>query len=160
MRPFVHVGLTVALVLAPALCCCKARGLGATAHAAHASAPTPTPESVPAIPVESCTKAKSSCCHEPTEAPESVPATPTENQPAQPANPDSCACNTQRPDAAHTETKPVVAAAEPTGELLAVAASVVGSLEHFGLVWRSHPPDWTGVDTRSEALFARHVLRC
>src|SRR5258705_6960926 len=70
-RALLHVGLAVALVLTPTLCCCKARWFGASAHAAprpaHAACPIPAPVPAPQ-PVESCCmKAKTSCCHESTQ---------------------------------------------------------------------------------------------
>jgi hypothetical protein len=155
MQALTRVGLAVLLVLTPAFCCCKTRGLTATAR----TAPRPAPEQAP---VESCRlKAKHSCCDtlpEQQDAP--TPVTPIEHKPTKPASPDGRACCLARPDAAQTEGKPVVAAAEPTGELLAVAALLAGSPEHLVLVRRSHPSDRAGVDARSAALFARHVLRC
>jgi hypothetical protein len=154
MRAFVHVGLAVAIVLVPTLCCCKLGWLNTPAYAA----PSSTQTSTSAAPAESCcVKTKPSCCHEKAPKPEQKP---TQHKPAKPTTPDACGCCTERPDAAQTETKPVVAAAEPTGEWLAVTALVAGSPEHFGLVRRSHPPDGTGVDARSAALFDRHVMRC
>jgi hypothetical protein len=103
-------------------------------------------------------KTKSTCCHEALPAPKPVPTKPTESKP--PADPESCACCAERPAAAQTETKPVVAAAQPTGELIAVAVLVAGSPEHLGLFRGSHPPERTGVDARSAALFDRHVMHC
>ena len=165
MRALVHVGLSVAFVLAPTLCCCKARGLGAVVHAAPAPGHASCPNPLPAQPVEvesCCVKAKTSCCHESNDAPQSAPAKPTGSKPAEPSAPGSCACCVERPDAAQTETKPTVAAAEPTGELLslAVAALAAGTSEHPGRFRGSHPSDRTGVDARSAALFERHVMRC
>jgi hypothetical protein len=103
-------------------------------------------------------KVKSTCCHEALPAPKPAPAEPTESKP--PTAPESCACCTERPDAAELEAKPVVASAQPTGELITVAALVAGSPEHLSLFRGSHPPERTGVDARSAALFDRHVMRC
>ncbi len=91
--------------------------------------------------------------------PKSAPAKPADSKPAKPSAPESCACCVERPDAAKTESKPTVAAAEPTGELrsLAVAALAAGSPEHTG---RFRGVDRSGVDARSAALFARHVMHC
>jgi hypothetical protein len=108
-------------------------------------------------------KVKSTCCHEAPAAPKHVPTKPNEPQPAEsqpPADPQSCACCAERLGAAQTETKPVVASAQPTGELIAVTALVAGSPEHLGLFRRAHPSERTGVDARSAALFDRHVMRC
>jgi hypothetical protein len=152
MRALVHIGLAMALVVAPTFCCCKVRGLGAVAHAA------PAPQPASPLPVESCgMKAKASCCHIPKAPP--APTEQPDSSPAKPAGSNSCACCGERPDAAQTESKPTVAAAEPTGELLAVAA-VAGFPEHAARSCGTHPTGRAGVDARSAALFERHVLRC
>src|SRR5437764_1004885 len=121
MRALIHIGLAVALVIVPTFCCCKARGLGAVTHAAPAQMPAPS--QLPEVPpVESCcVKAKTSCCHIhiPGDTPKPSPAKQPDSKPVKPAAPsESCACCGERPDAAQTESKPTVAAAEPTGELL------------------------------------------
>jgi hypothetical protein len=56
----------------------------------------------------------------------------------------------------------VIAPPEFTGELLPVAflVSVAIPFEHLGLLGGLDPPERAGVDTRSEALFSRHVMRC
>jgi hypothetical protein len=156
-RALVHIGLTVAIVLAPTLCCCKVRGLGA---AAHASAPN-SPQSAPLpAPTDSCHVKKTSCCHEAPKSAPKAPAKPTEHKPAPQPAPDPCACCGERPDVAQTESKPSVSAAEPTGELLPLVSAVAGSLEHLGLVRGAYSTDRAGVDARSAALFERHVMRC
>jgi hypothetical protein len=156
MRALVHVGLAVVITLAPVFCCCKVLGSGAGAHAAPAPAPPATPR-----PVESCcapaAKPHKSCCDEIEE-----PAPTPDDQPAAPKSPASCACCAERPTAAQTESKPQVAAAEPTGEILPPAhfALAAGLPAHSGLFRGLHPPDFAGADARFEALFLRHTLRC
>jgi hypothetical protein len=149
-RALVHIGLALALVLAPTLCCCQVRGLGAVAHAA--------PSQLPQLPAPSdpCQSKKKSCCHESPKA----PTKPTDHKPAPQHAPSACACCAERPDAAQTESKPTIAAAEPTGELLPLANALAGAPEHLGLVRGLSPTDRTGVDARSAALFDRHVMRC
>lgn len=156
MRALVHIGLAVAIVVAPTFCCCKVRGLGAVAHAA------PTLQPASPLPVEPCgKKVKASCCHIPKDTPRPAPAERPDSEPAKPAGSDSCACCGERSDAAQTESKPTVAAAQPTGELLPLAAAAVaGFPEHAAWSCGTHPPDRAGVDARSAALFERHVLRC
>jgi hypothetical protein len=159
-RALVHIGLAAVVALAPVLCCCKARGLNAASQAT----PPSTPVSLP-LPTESCCfvsiTPKKTSCHE-SALPEPVPAKPTEHKPATPRTPAPCVCCDERPAAAHTESKPQVAAAEPTGELIASAmvSLVAGCPEHFGLFRGLHPPDRVGVDVRFDTLFVRHVLRC
>lgn len=150
-RTLVHVGLAAMFVIAPALCCCQARVFSDAAHAAPASPqPTQTPQ-----PEESCCKKVRSCCHE-----EGEPPAPGKHAPEPAPRHDSCACNTERPDAAQTESKPTVAAAEPTGELVALPhAALVASPAHRGSSRGARPPH-AGTDAKSAALFDRHVMRC
>jgi hypothetical protein len=153
-RVLVHIGLSALLVIAPALCCCKARELGSAVRAA------PLPAPAPAAPVHSCCVKTHSCCHDALPDAPKPTAEPTQHHQKPQSTPSSCACCAERPAAAQTESKPTVAAAEPTGELLPLFdAALVGSPEHFGPV-RGQPPDRTGVDARSAALFERHVMRC
>ncbi len=158
MRALVHIGLSVAVLLAPALCCCKVRGLSAATRA------TPADEAPVHAPLEPCgMKAKSSCCHESNDRsePEPFPA-PSTPKPTKPGTPESCPCCGERPDAAQTESQPTGAAPEPTGELLAfsVATLAAGSPAHAGRFHGLFPPERAGVDARSAALFERHVMRC
>lgn len=148
-RALVHIGLAAALVLAPALCCCKARGLAA----APAS---PSPAQSPPSNHSCCAKVHS-CCHEDAEP----PAKPSAPEPAPRHSPGSCACNAERPAAAQTESKPTVAAAEPTGELVPLPhAALAGASEHRGFGRGPRPPNAAGADAKSAALFDRHVMRC
>ncbi|QJW98319.1 hypothetical protein [Frigoriglobus tundricola] len=164
MKAVVHIGLSVAILLAPTLCCCKVRGLGTAAHAAPAPGQTTgqSGRSAPVhAPVESCClKAKTSCCHESNDSPD--PEQATAPKPAKPGTPVSCPCCGERPDAAQTESQPTVAAPELTGELFAfsVAALAAGSSEHTGRFHGLFPPERAGVDARSAALFERHVMHC
>ena len=163
MRAIVHIGLSVVIFIAPALCCCKVHGLSATAHAAGRgdTARRSTHSTPVQAPVESCClKAKTSCCHELNDSPE--PGQAPAPKPAKPGTPVSCPCCGERPDAAQTESQPTVAAPEPTGELLAfsVAALAAGSPEYTGRFYGLFLPERAGVDARSAALFERHVMRC
>ena len=51
---------------------------------------------------------------------------------------------------------------EWTGELLPLALLGIVDItpEHLGLIGGLQPPERAGVDTRTAALFERHVLRC
>lgn len=118
------------------------------AHAAR----TPAPSHAPQIPlsVESC--CSKSCCHQIAEP----PADPVEPGPTPQPAPASRVCCAERPDAAQTESKPSPAAAEPTGELLPLPHDVpAGTPEHRGSDRGARPPD-----SKSAALFERHVMRC
>ena len=66
------------------------------------------------------------------------------------------------PDATLPDTLPAVSDPEPTGERppAAVPGPAAVPPEPLGLVGGLGPPERAGVDARSEALFARHVLRC
>lgn len=150
-RAILHLGLSLAIVIAPAACCCQ---VGLFRQLAQAAAtPGAQPEQAP--PAESCChKARSSCCHEPTPSP-----LPTEHKQPLPKSPESCACCNQQLIAAQTESKPTVAAPEPTGELLPFAAlAAISDYPHRSGV--DNLTGWYGVDARTAALFERHVLRC
>jgi hypothetical protein len=68
----------------------------------------------------------------------------------------------ERVDATPPEGGALLAPLEWTGELvpLALLGIVDISPEHFGLLSGLLPPERAGVDTRSAALFERHVMRC
>ncbi|MBP3955521.1 hypothetical protein J8F10_09535 [Gemmata sp. G18] len=154
-RPFVHIGLALAIVLAPTLCCCKAGWFPQPTQAAQVPAPT---TSAPA-PVEPCRlKTKPNCCHEST----TDHTSKSSNTPA-PAHAPECACCVERSDAALTESALTETAPRPTGELLALAlAGLLAVPEHLGSARGLHPrgrPDGLR-DARYVALFERHVLRC
>jgi hypothetical protein len=140
MRGAVHFGLALALVLAPSLCCCQLR-------AAH-SAPRDccAPVEVPPAP--------HSCCS----LKHSKPTEPKSDRAPRPA-PESCACCAERPPAAPVEGAPAVPSAEPTGELLPHAARFVLGPEHTAPERAARAPG-AGADAKSEALFARHAMRC
>lgn len=162
MRALVHVGLAALLVIAPALCCCNLHYLTGRAVAA----PCPSCTHAPAAPVEAATPscchhevapqtAKQSCCNEPAaDTPES-PSAPKPHAP-------ECKCAAERADTAPPLVAPEIAAPEPTGEVILVAVLDPAAVppEHFGLIGGLDPPERAGVDTLSEALFSRHVMRC
>jgi hypothetical protein len=164
MRALAHIGLAMALVVVPTFCCCKVRGLGAAVHTAPTSpAPSQLPAESPAPPVESCcVKAKTSCCHIHPNTPKPAPAEQPDSKPMKPTAPaESCVCCGERPDAAQIESKPTVAAPEPTGELLPLAVdALAGSPEYAGAFCGHHPPGRAGIDVRFATLFERHTLRC
>jgi hypothetical protein len=137
MRAAIHFGLSVALVLAPALCCCTVRMAYAKPSAPSCCA------KVEVAPVSCCSQ------HAPA-PPEPKPSAP---KPA----PDSCACCAERPPAAPVEVAPTVNAAEPTGELVPLAVHIPATVEHTPA---RDGRAGSGVDAKSESLFARHVLRC
>lgn len=162
MRALVHVGLAVMLVIAPALCCCNLHYLTGRAGAAPHSAACPVCPQTP-TPAPVATPELLSCCERAELAKQAAP-TPLpqpENKPAPQPRPRDCpAC--ERPDATTPELSPEVAAPEFTGVLLFVAFfnSTALPLEHLGLLGGLDPPERAGVDTRAEALFSRHVMRC
>jgi len=55
------------------------------------------------------------------------------------------------------EAAPSLAAAEPTGELVPLAVHIPATLE---LTPARDARAGSSADTKSESLFARHVLRC
>jgi hypothetical protein len=147
MRALTHVGLSLVILVAPALCCCNLRWMAAAGELAHCPTcppPAPTPST------DSC--CKKSCCHE--TAPPPTPTAPTK------APAPSCCCTAERPVAANTVSKPDVPAAEFTGEILALAHVPALAPEHTRLASGLDPPERAGVDARYAALFDRHVLRC
>jgi hypothetical protein len=158
MRALVHVGLAALLVIAPALCCCNLHYLTGRAVAAPCPSCTHPAEAVTPsccrheAPPESVTK---SCCHE-ADAPESTPA--PQPKPHAP----ECKCAAERADAAPPQAAPEIAAPEPAGEVLLLAVLFQAAVppEHLGLIGGLDPPERAGVDCKSEALFARHVMRC
>jgi len=165
MRFLVHIGLAILLVIAPTLCCCSVRT--ALARVAAPSPPRlPTSSTPPAKsgPVEaSCCQATpvahpvaKSCCHTELAAKNHIPAP----KPTAPP-PSKCVCCVKQPDATPPQLATVPATLLPGDfvpvELLALVAIPP---EHLGLLGGLDPPEHAGVDTRSEALFARHVMRC
>ncbi len=148
-RAFAQVGLAVAIVLAPTLCCCKAGWLS-TPVSAHRSALVSLALSAP---VESCCpKVKKTCCDETTN---------TTHDPAEkplPTHAPECACCVEPLDAALPEGKFTETAPRPTGEYLALVG-LLSVPEHLTAVRGFHPPARAG-DARYSALFERHVLRC
>jgi hypothetical protein len=150
MRALSHIGLSLAVILAPALCCCNLRWMAAASEPTHCpTCPQPAPK--PAKP--SC--CQPACCHEAEQDARTAPA-PTPPKAPSPA----CCCNAERPAAALTVTKPQVPTAEFTGEILALVHASAVTPEHAGLVSGLDPPERAGVDARSAALFDRHVMRC
>ncbi|HUR55208.1 MAG TPA: hypothetical protein VMZ71_13830, partial [Gemmataceae bacterium] len=111
MRALSHVGLSLAVILAPALCCCNLRWMAAATESARCHT-CPQPTSTKKTP------AKPSCCQAAVCA-ETTPQTAPAPTPPKAPSP-SCCCNVERPVAANTEAKPHVPAAEFTGEVLAV----------------------------------------
>ncbi len=151
MKALLHVGLAVAIVLAPALCCCQAGWFAKPAQVAHAAAPA-VPVTLP--PVESCClKAKKTCCDQSAN-------TQHHSQPSEKPPAPECACCAERPDAAPPEGKLAETAPQPTGELLslALAGLLAGFPEHAGSCTPRDPDGRR--DARHAALFERHVLRC
>lgn len=153
VRALVHVGLAVALVLSPTLCCCKAWRLAPAPVHSHRSTLLST-QPVPTSSESCCLKAKPTCCES-----HDHPSKPSEK--SEPVRSSDCACCAERPDAAPPENTVTESNPQPTGELLSLALG--GLLGHFGharSAWVENLPDGIGVDARYSALFERHVLRC
>jgi hypothetical protein len=168
LRALLHFGLSALLVIAPALCCCNVR-LIAGQFAACPSCPRPDPlPPTPSCHTEKPTKPhqKASCCHKAVPAP--LDTNDTQSDPSKPApttpkpRPSHCDFCDERPNATLPQGAPSVAAPEPTGELVPLAFVGIADVspEHLGLLGGLQPPERAGVDTRSETLFSRHVLRC
>jgi hypothetical protein len=148
MRTASHIGLSVALLVAPALCCCNPRWMAAAATGEPAPCPTcPAPAEKPAKP----TGCQQSCGRDAEPEPEQFLAP----SPSKAPPPSSCCCVAERPVAAHTEAEPEI----PTPEFTGLLPGSPDAPEHAGLA-RSDPPERAGVDARSAALFDRHVMRC
>lgn len=147
MRALSHIGLSLAVILAPALCCCNLRWMAAASESTHAPTCPPVPKSA--------TCCQKSCCYDADAAePVAVPATP----PKTPSP--SCCCTADRPVAADTAQKPDVPAPEFTGEVLTLTHTPALAPEHARLASGLDPPERAGVDARSAALFERHLMRC
>lgn len=166
LRALVHVGLAALLVIAPALCCCNVRLLAGQFSAASASnsANPPRLEHEPALP--SCCHelkpvAEKSCCHEGDSSKSNTQKPQNQPKPTAP-NQHRCDFCTAKPSATQPKNLSAVAAPEPTGELIPISLLGLTALppEHLVLLVGLESPDRGGVDTRSECLFARHVLRC
>jgi hypothetical protein len=155
MKAVLHTGLSLVLVLAPALCCCNVRWLASTAAAAPSPPPAcphcPAPEPEPSC----CHAAAASCCHE-AAAPAPV------QEPAKPAPAPTCGCSVERPAAVPAGKSVTVDKPEASADLLPVPAALGGAfVPAAGAAHGGHdPPDRAGADARSDALFSRHVLRC
>jgi hypothetical protein len=84
--------------------------------------------------------------------------------PQPPAHPIKCKCCPEQPTATAPEADAIAAASwlELAGDLIPAAFLGLTAVppEHLGLPGRFHPPERAGVDSRFEALFSRHVLRC
>jgi len=159
MRVRVHIGLAVLVALAPALCCCNVAWLSGRAIASPV-VPCPACEEAPAASPQSPAPEQPSCCRHdaPSEAARGdAPADLPQSSP-----PTRCKCCVERSDAALPVAPVTAADAEPASELLPPAANTPAAIppEHLGLLCGLDPPERAGVDARSEALFARHVLRC
>lgn len=165
LRALIHVGLAALLVIAPALCCCNVRLIAGqfTAASASNSANPPRLQPEPALP--SCCHelkpvVKKSCCHE-SDSSNSNTQKP-ENQPKPAAPQQRCDFCCEKPNATPPKNLSAVAAPEPTGELIPISLLGLTALppEHLVLLLGLESPERAGVDTRSDCLFARHVLRC
>jgi len=164
MRGLIHICLAVVVAIAPALCCCQSWLM-----AGHRVTTLPNSNPVPANPqpsssscchVEKIAKPanSSSCCQE--ELSTSDEQKPSTTPPAK--TPSRCCCSTEHVVAVPSKSELTLAPLEWTGELVSFAlVGIVGfSPEHLGLVGGLLPPERAGVDTRSAALFERHVMRC
>ena len=163
VRAWFHVGLAALLVIAPALCCCNVRLLAGLCATATASPPSRPAESTTAPP--SCCHAvrpvpQSSCCNSQARLQSDAPKSQNSPEPAAPKH--RCDFCGEKPSATPPKNLSAVSAPEPTGELIPVALLGLTALppEHLVLLAGLEPSGWAGVNTRSESLFARHVLRC
>jgi hypothetical protein len=145
-RACIHIGLAVALVVTPALCCKSGwlAGLNRSVHAVRANAQDARVGSC-------CAKAPRGCCRAPvTSAPPSRPAAP---QPER-------ACCTERPPAALPEGPTTESDPRPSGAPLALAAAgLTGAPKRVASI-SATPSPGAGVDVRHATLYERHVLRC
>jgi hypothetical protein len=160
MRGLVHIFLTVVVAITPALCCCQARLF--SGHAVALSKSNDAAENTSQVPASCChpehtakIEKHSSCCQE------NLTST-SDTKPVPLSTPGQCCCSMERIDTALPKAAPQLSPLEWTGELVPLALlGVVGiSPEHLGLVGGLQPPERAGVDTRSAALFDRHVMRC
>ena len=148
-RALVHIGMSLALVLAPTLCCCKIGWLSPTTGRTHARTSAP-PQTEPS---ESCCHRAKSCCDTSTHS--HLPPTP---ETPGPVHTPECVCCLERPDAAPPEGTVSESSPQPTGELLA-PSNMLGAPAHTA-PRRLTVAFGVGVDARYAALFERHVLRC
>lgn len=139
MRAAGHIGLALVVVLAPTVCCCKLRSAAAVSPA-RPVAPEPN-----------------TCCSQSAKRAK-APVEPEHNpRPVQ----QSCACCDERPPAAPGEGPPAFPSAEPTGEMVPHTAQLPAvALAPRGTDRGASACGAPGGDTKTECLFARHVLRC
>lgn len=161
MRAVTHIGLAVAVILAPVLCCCH---VGAVAARTPARSPARNDS---AGLIHSCcrtpTVAQASCCGpQPSirfETPGPSPARPAAARVA-PAG-GSCGCYAERLPAVPAETRPVVLDPPPAERLpLADFCPAVLAEQVRLCPGGPDPPGRPAWDAVREALDHRHVLRC
>ncbi|MCS6865640.1 MAG: hypothetical protein RMJ56_07395 [Gemmataceae bacterium] len=147
LRISAHLGLAAVIIFAPLACCCTVRQAWHAVWVAIQSGDDA--RSTPAT--SCCAKTSSDGHHEPCR--ENPPACPT---------PPPCACWSDRPDATQPESPVAVDNPERTSERLPPVTGTFarGGPEHLALGRGLDPPQRFEVDTRSEALHRRHVLRC
>lgn len=161
MNLLVRVGLAVVLVIAPALCCCNGHRL------ARLVASEPVAEANPADTERTTPDAamsKRSCCHEVAPAPhcpqEGSRPSLTASPPCPPVAP--CCCSVDRPGPSLTATPPEAESSAISIDLVPLPwfLPALHSLAHADFVRGFDPPERSGIDALSEALFARHVMHC
>jgi hypothetical protein len=167
MRATIHIGLAFALVFGPAICCCRIRCIAQeVAFAGLSSVLSTAGTPISRLP-ECCSisgkSAEEVCCR----ATQSEPL-PILEQHAEPSTGNTCppgslcrCCASYAPDALPTPAV-VVPVSDSANDLRQVAWRCISGFppEHLGLLGGLGPPERAGVDTRSEALLSRHVLRC
>ena len=161
LRAFAHIGLAALFFIAPALCCCSPRLL-ARQFVAHSPVRRPmsglpgTRAGSTVLLPPSPRMVQLSCCHVSEAA---QPDSRAQHQP--PATPQPrCDFCVEKSVATPPKSGPSFESPQPTGELIrsALLGLTTLPLEHLGLLGGLDPHEWTGVDTRSECLFVRHVI--
>lgn len=163
VKAAVSVWLAMILAISPAFCCCTNRAL-----ARFVAAPvTSHSQQLPEQP-----SSKRTCCHAaPTQpAPDGreaigadrlgVTTCGSNNAIPTPSAP-PCCCSTDRLDLTSTASQANTLPEVSTDWLpLPGFLPAVSSPEHADFVGGLDPPERSGVDARSAALFERHIMRC
>ncbi len=152
LRCVIQIGLALAVLAAPVLCCCNVRLLARTLAPVAPTAPAACCQKTHAP----AAKAIPSCCHADADEP-----APPASDPSPCPVPLSCHCLSDRPDAVPSADPEQVAAPSHTSDLPPVTAlGHAGAVGLGGCATCAALDADPAADARGDALDFRHVLRC